>query len=89
VVLGIYIIFPESIAVRAGEVRAYPLDEGSLPEKEKQKGSDFLGNKEFAVEETKGDHRYAEKTDDQGDEEIPDQLGFGGGNNHWATFLPI
>jgi hypothetical protein len=73
----------------AGKVRAHHLDEFRLPEKEKKEGSDFLGNKEFIVEETKGYHRDAEKTNDQGDQEVPDQPGFGGGDNHWATSLPL
>ena len=60
----------------------------SLPEKEEKNGSNFLGDEEFAFEETKRRHWYHEESYDQRNQEIPNQSVFDG-SNHRATFVII
>jgi hypothetical protein len=54
----------------------------SLTEKEEQDGSNILGNKEFAFEETEGREGDGKESHDQGDEDVVDNLGCDGGGKH-------
>ena len=60
----------------------------SLPEKDEQGGSNFLGGiRNLTIEETHGYDRDDEKTDDQSNQEISNQSAFGRGDYHRDTSL--